>query len=59
MKGKSIPRPNRTWTDNVAKHLIDCLVRMRFMEDDKQIVALKITKQYGDEPGYHVTLEEL
>ena len=45
--------------DNVAKNILDCLVRLRFIEDDRFVVALKITKQFGGIPGYHILIEEL
>jgi Holliday junction resolvase RusA-like endonuclease len=44
--------------DNIAKNIIDCLVSMRFMDDDRQICRLEVVKQYGDVPGYHVEMEE-
>lgn len=44
--------------DNIAKNIIDCLVRMRFILDDKQVVELCCFKKYSDTPGYKVTLRE-
>jgi Holliday junction resolvase RusA-like endonuclease len=44
--------------DNIAKNIIDCLVSMRFMDDDRQICRLEVSKEYGDIPGYHVMMEE-
>jgi len=45
--------------DNVAKNITDCLVRMRFLEDDRQIVHLSCSKLYSDSPGYEILLREL
>lgn len=44
---------------NVLKHVEDVMQRMRFFEDDKQIVDIYCCKIYGDHPGYRVHLREL
>lgn len=37
--------------DNFAKQFVDVLVTMRFIEDDKQVVELRLRKFVGEEPG--------
>lgn len=44
---------------NVLKHVEDVMQRMRFFEDDKQIVDLYVCKVYGDSPGYRIMLREI
>lgn len=47
--------------DNIAKHVVDCMQRMRFLADDKQVVRMNLLKRYGpvDQVGYYVNLEEV
>lgn len=45
--------------DNLAKQLKDAMTRMRFWEDDRQVVELSCKKIYGQEPCWHVTVEEI
>lgn len=45
--------------DNIAKNIIDCITRMRFIEDDKLICRLHLTKKYGECPGYLVILSQM
>lgn len=42
--------------DNFVKSLIDQLVKMRFIEDDKQIAVMTLAKRYGppDAVGIHI-----
>lgn len=47
-----IPHTSKPDLDNFAKMFIDQLVTMRFLEDDKQVVQLKIAKRRG--PAAHV-----
>ena len=42
-------------TDNLAKVICDALNGLAYA-DDKQIIKLTITKEYGEEPGVEVTL---
>lgn len=42
-----IPHTSKPDLDNFAKMFIDQLVTMRFLEDDKQVVQLKIAKRRG------------
>lgn len=48
-------RPDLT---NVAKTLEDRLVAMRFIEDDGQVVDLRLRKFWGDEPGIGITIRQ-
>lgn len=45
--------------DNFAKGVIDALVRMRFLEDDKQVCSLQVEKFYGpaDRVGIEISIE--
>jgi Holliday junction resolvase RusA-like endonuclease len=52
---KVIPKVTRPDGDNVAKHLIDLLARMRFMGDDSHVSRLVIEKWHG--PEYHVGIQ--
>jgi Holliday junction resolvase RusA-like endonuclease len=45
--------------DNVAKNILDVLVAMRFMDDDRQVCELHVSKTYDTEPGYHISLKEM
>jgi len=47
--------------DNFAKGVIDSLARMRFLEDDKQVCDLRVTKWYGpaEKVGIYVRLRAL
>jgi Holliday junction resolvase RusA-like endonuclease len=45
--------------DNIGKHVIDCLTRMRFLEDDKQVCMLSLEKLYGDSPGYQIEIKQV
>ena len=42
--------------DNAAKAVMDCLTQLGAWKDDAQIVALDVTKVYGDRPGCSVWL---
>lgn len=47
--------------DNFAKSLIDQLVKMRFLVDDKQVAMLTLSKRYGPAKcvGIEIIAEEL
>lgn len=45
--------------DNLAKNITDCLVRMRFITDDRLICRLLVEKRYGATPGYQVMMREM
>lgn len=42
--------------DNAAKGIADCLVTLRFLEQDSRIVDGRVRKWRGDQPGIRVTL---
>jgi len=44
-----LPKETRPDCDNAAKHLIDLLSRMRFIEDDAKIARLVVEKYHGPE----------
>lgn len=44
-----LPKATRPDCDNVAKHLVDLLARMRFIEDDAKVARLIIEKFHGPE----------
>lgn len=43
--------------DNLGKQLLDCMTRLRFWADDKQVWQLSGKKIYAATPGWHITLE--
>jgi Holliday junction resolvase RusA-like endonuclease len=44
---------------NLVKTLEDCLVRLRFIEDDNAVAVLRVEKWWGDAPGIGVRIESL
>ena len=40
--------------DNLAKQIKDCMTRMGFWSDDRQVVRLICEKRYGETPAWHV-----
>lgn len=50
---------HRPDVDNLTKQLLDCLTRLRFWEDDKQVVELHGRKQYSDRPRWEIALCEV
>lgn len=65
---KSEPKKNRAlgakahtskpdW-DNMAKTIVDVMVKLGFMCDDSQIYSGTVEKRWGDFPGIYVTIEE-
>lgn len=44
--------------DNLAKHIKDVMTQLRFYEDDRQVVDLRIAKWYSDRPRWVVTLRQ-
>lgn len=45
--------------DNLTKQLKDCMTRMRFWGDDKQVVRCICSKEYGSEPRWIVTVRQI
>jgi len=66
---KSEPKKNRAdgwrWcdkrpdADNLLKFLFDVLTTLRFWNDDGQAAQVIVNKEWGDEPGIHIEMEEL
>lgn len=52
-----IPHTVRPDLTNVAKTLEDRLVKLRFLEDDGQVVDLRLRKWWGGTPGIVITIE--
>ncbi len=40
--------------DNLAKQLKDAMTRLRFWQDDRQVVMLMCLKLYGEQPAWEV-----
>lgn len=45
--------------DNLAKQLKDCMTRMRFWDDDRQVVRCVCAKEYGEMPRWIVTVRRI
>lgn len=46
-RDRLLPKISKPDAGNAAKHLEDTLVRMRFLEDDRQVVRLSVEKWHG------------
>lgn len=46
-------------TDNMIKTLKDVMTRMHFWTDDAQVAKESVSKVWDDEPGIHITIQEL
>lgn len=51
-----IPHDSKPDWDNAAKGIADCLVTLRFLEQDSRIVDGRVRKWRGDRPGITVSL---
>lgn len=56
-----LPKVSKPDAGNAAKHIEDTLVRLRFLEDDQQVVRLVIEKWHGpaDQVGIYIRLAPL
>lgn len=54
-----MPHTSRPDLTNLAKTLEDRLVALRFIEDDGQVVDLRLMKFWGDEPGIRIAIATL
>ena len=50
-----IVRPD---VDNLSKQLLDAMTRLRFWEDDRQVVELIARKRYDETPRWEVEVSE-
>lgn len=46
-------------TDNLLKQVLDCLTRLRFWEDDKQVVHMVASKKYSEIPRWEIEIQDL
>jgi Holliday junction resolvase RusA-like endonuclease len=53
---EQIPHDTKPDWDNAAKGICDCLAKLRFLEQDSQIVDGRVRKWRGDEPGIEILL---
>lgn len=44
--------------DNLSKQLLDAMTRLRFWEDDRQVVELVARKWYDEDPCWVVEVSE-
>lgn len=51
------PMTSKPDLDNVSKSLCDRLVALRFIEDDRQIVDLRVRKFWGAVPGVAIAID--
>ena len=45
--------------DNLAKQLLDAMTRLRFWDDDRQIVELTCRKRYAEEPRWEICVQQV
>ncbi len=50
------PMTSKPDCDNASKSVCDRLVKLRFIEDDRAIVDLRIRKWWGSDPGIDITI---
>lgn len=53
---RHISKPDLT---NVAKTIEDRMAVLRFIEDDKQVVDLRLSKWWGESPGIQIAITSL
>lgn len=54
--GRHTAKPD---VDNLAKLTLDVLTRLRWWQDDSQVVELRTTKDYGEHPGVRVEVLQI
>lgn len=52
----SVPHTSKPDCSNLAKTLEDRLVALRFIEDDRKVTQLLVSKRWGNHPGIAVTI---
>jgi Holliday junction resolvase RusA-like endonuclease len=50
--GQGEPMTSKPDVDNVLKTLLDCMVRVGIIEDDRRVVSLTALKAWMDPPGF-------
>ena len=45
--------------DNLVKALMDALVDVQVMDDDRTVAVLSVSKRYGADPGCTVSIDEI
>lgn len=53
------PYINKPDVDNLCKALYDCMTKLDFLKDDKQIYSSVTEKFWADVPGIYVRIEEV
>lgn len=56
-RDRVIPKASKPDADNVAKHAIDLLTRLRFIEDDQRVCRLVIEKWFGPESAVGIRIQ--
>lgn len=56
---RTMPHTSKPDWDNMAKTLVDVMVKLGFMRDDAQIFDSRVRKLWGDEVGINITIEEV
>lgn len=51
------PHTSKPDLDNLAKTLLDVLVKLRYIEDDAGVYKLELSKCWSDQPGIALTIE--
>lgn len=57
VRDQVVPKATRPDVDNLVKALADCLVKLRFIEDDGQICRLLIEKFHGPESEVGIRIQ--
>lgn len=52
-------KTNKPDIDNLQKLLMDCMTKLKFWNDDSQVVILGAMKLWSDVPGILIKVEEL
>ena len=58
MQREETPHTKKPDLDNLEKQLLDCMTRMRFWEDDRQVYCVIKQKVYSPSPRWEVQVGE-
>ena len=58
MMEETVPHTKKPDLDNLEKQLLDCMTRMRFWEDDRQVYCVIKQKLYSPSPRWEVQVGE-